>query len=126
MLGLDKVLQSKRIDGLVVRPAEDFVEELDLAVGIDLGHQITPFLPLARDLIYNKVQRMYGLRDVISGEGEGTFLNGVYPAAVSRRDLLAAFGTDKPRLAEHLQKVLLGIGDVLKTAVRALDYPLGL
>lgn len=69
MLGLDKILQSKRINGLIVRPAENFVEELDFAVSVDLGHQIPPFLPLAGDLVYNKMQRMYGLGNVISGEG---------------------------------------------------------
>ena len=69
---------------------------------------------------------MYSLGNVIPGEGEGTFLNGMYPAAVSRRDLLAALGTAKSCLAEHLEKVLLGIGNILKAAMRALDYPLGL
>ena len=69
---------------------------------------------------------MDGLGNVIPWEGEGAFLNGVYPAAVSRRNFLAAFGTDKTLLTEHLQKVLLGIGNVLVTAVRTFDYPLGL
>ena len=53
MLGLYKVLQSKRINGLIVRPAENLIEKLDLAVSVDLGHQIPPFLPLAGDRIYN-------------------------------------------------------------------------
>lgn len=126
MLGLDKVLQSKRVDGFVIRPAEDFVEKLYLAVSVDLGHQIPPLLPLAGDLIYNKVQRMDGLGDVIPGEGEGAFLNGMYPAAFSRRYFLAAPGTYKTLLAEHLEEMLLRIGNILKAAMRTLDYPLGL
>ena len=30
---------------------------LDLAVSVDLRHQIPPFLSLAGDLIYNKMQK---------------------------------------------------------------------
>ena len=69
---------------------------------------------------------MYGLGDMVPRKCKGAFLYGVYPAAVSRRNFLAAFGTDKTLLTEHLQKVLLGIGNVLVTAVRTFDYPLGL
>ena len=69
---------------------------------------------------------MDGLGNVIPWEGEGAFLNGVYPAAVFWRHFLTALGTDKTLLTEHLQKVLLGIGNILKTAVRTFDYPLGL
>lgn len=126
MLGLYEVFQSERINGFIVRPAEDFVEELDLAVSVDLGHQIPPFLPLTGNRIDNKVQRVYCLGNVISRKCKSAFLYGVYPAAVSRRNFLAAFGTDKTLLTEHLQKMLLGIGNVLVTAVRTFDYPLGL
>lgn len=47
VLSFYKILQSKRIDGFVIRPAENFVIEFQLGVGINLAQQIPPLLLLA-------------------------------------------------------------------------------
>lgn len=46
VLSLNQILQSERIDGLVVRPSENLVVKFQLGVGIDLAQQVPPFLLL--------------------------------------------------------------------------------
>ena len=72
------------------------------------------------------MQRMDGLGNVIAGESQSSFGYGGHPLPPFRLQQFATFGTFDAIVAEHLDKMLLRIGDILKTAGFAFDDPLGL
>lgn len=72
------------------------------------------------------MQWMDGLGNVVAGESQSSFSNSRNPFAPFRLKRLAAFGTFDAIITEHLDKVLLRIGNILKSAGFTFDDPLGL
>ena len=69
---------------------------------------------------------MDGLGNVITGESQSSFSDGGHPLTPFRLQRFAAFGAFDAAVAEHLDKVLLRIGDILESAGFTFDDPLRL
>lgn len=72
------------------------------------------------------MQRVDGLGDMVAGESQSSFGDGRHPLTPFRLQSFTAFGTLDAIVAEHLDKVLLRVGDILESAGFAFDDPLGL
>ena len=72
------------------------------------------------------MQRMYGLGNMIAGEGQHAVFDSSFPLAHLGCQLFAAFGADKTCIAYHSQKMLLRIGNIVEITMRTFDYPLRL
>lgn len=120
MSGFLQVGHGQWAGGRIVGPPEHFVVQRQRRIVLDLVQQPVP-LGLRQD-----VQRMDGLRDVISGKRQLAFRSGVHVAAVLRKHRLSALGAYRAALADHLQQVLFRVRDVELVAVLAADHPLGL